>query len=87
MEAMSEFHSAEVTLSISLSRLGNTTGLRVTAVAMRKGPQVVGARPSVSRSCRIGSGDREMGVAAMFRLMYDLDRDCGQMWSQAELFK
>jgi hypothetical protein len=28
-----------------------------------------------------------MVAATIFRLVYDVDRDCGAMWSQEELFK
>ena len=60
--------------------------LVVTAKAARRVNANAAAVASVSRSRPIGSTDAQMGVAGIFRLLYELDLDCGQMWSQEELF-
>jgi len=87
MRALEEFHSVDVEISIVPLHLGKAGGLNARAVAVRRGAFSVGAMPSVSRSVRIGCTDPAQVVARIFRLMYDLDRDCGQMWAQPELFK
>jgi hypothetical protein len=84
---MEEFHSVGMEISIVPLHLGKVGGLNARAVAVKKGAFSVGALPSVSRSVRIGCTDPQKVVALLYRLMYDLDRDCGQMWAQAELFK
>jgi hypothetical protein len=87
IKAVEEFHRVRVDLTISTQTIGSRGGLRVMAVATRRDKPELGARHSVSRSLRIGSGDPAQAVASMFRLIHELDRDCGQMWAQAELFE
>jgi len=87
MRAVEEFHRVWVDVTISTQTKGTRGGLRVQATATRKHNSTLGAHNSVSRSLRIGSGDPVLGVASMFRLIHELDRDCGQMWAQAELFE
>ena len=87
MRALEEFHSVGVEISITVLHQGTKGGLLARAVAVKKGSLSVGALPSVSRSLRIGCTEPRMVAARIFRLMYDLDRDCGQMWAQADLFR
>jgi len=87
MRAVEEFHAVYVDITISTQTIGSRGGLLVMARATRRDKKALGARPSVSRSLRIGYGDPGQVVAALFRLIHELDRDCGQMWAQAELFE
>jgi len=87
IRAVEEFHEAYIYIIIGTNTLGSRGGLLATAEAFRTTRKAVGARPSVSRSLMIGYGDPEKAVAALFRLIHELDRDCGQMWAQAELFE
>jgi len=87
MRAVEEFHAVCVDITISTRTIGSRGGLIVMAQATRRDKRGVGAQPSVSRSLMIGYGDPEKAVAALFRLIHELDRDCGQMWAQASLFE
>lgn len=74
-------------LEVMLPRPGRKGLLEVRAEAKRLVNASMGARPSVSRSVLISGGDPVMVAATIFRLVYDIDRDCGAMWAQAELFE
>lgn len=84
--AIEEFHRANITLEIRLPRPGRKGLMELTARATRRLPLFGAASPSVSRSVTIYGGDPVMAAATGFRLVYDLDKDCGAMWAQAELF-
>lgn len=86
IRALEEFHKSVITLTIGLPAPDRGGMLVVTAKAARRVNSSAAAVPSVCRSRPIGSVDSVMGVAGMFRLLYELDLDCGQMWSQEELF-
>ncbi len=85
--AVEEFHKVNITLEMMLPRPGRKGLLEVRAKAVKWTDGNGVAKPSVSRSVLTSSGDPLMTSATIFRLVYDLDRDCGAMWSQAELFK
>jgi hypothetical protein len=87
MEAVSDYHNVEVGVHLTLPQVQSRGRVRVTAVATRRGSVPTGVRPSVSRSALIGSTDPVKDTALIFRLIHDLDRDCGQMWAQAGLFE
>jgi len=87
IRAVEEFHGVYVDITICVRTYGSIGGLIVMAQATRKYKKDVGAVASVSRSLRIGYGDPSEGVAAMFRLIHELDHECGQTWAQAELFE
>jgi len=86
MEAVSDFHKVEVVIHIALPVVTSGGRVRAMVVATRRGTVPMGVRPSVSRSAPLGCGDPSKDTAVIFRLIHELDRDCGQMWAQAELF-
>jgi hypothetical protein len=82
-----EFHRVQLTLVVWLPRPGRK-GMLEARLTADKLTGESGERPhSVSRSVPIYGGDQMMVAATIFRLVYDVDRDCGAMWSQEELFK
>jgi hypothetical protein len=82
--ALQELHAVEVSLCISANH-GPLRGiLLVTATAKMRAGVDTARVPSVSRSVTIGSSDPSMGVASMFRLMHELDRDCSAFWTQEQ---
>ncbi len=87
LEAVESYHNVTVGLHVSVPVISESGRVRITAVATRKGSVPVGVRPSVSRSLLIGSQDAHRDTATIFRLVHDLDRDCGQMWAQADMFR
>lgn len=84
--AVESYHKVTVGLLVSVPLLRNKGKMRVTATATKIDQQPVGVRPSVCRSLLIGSSDPSQDTATIFRLVHELDRDCNQMWLQAELF-
>lgn len=85
--AVEDFHRVSIILEVMLPRPGRKGLLEVRAVATKVLWEGLGPKPSVSRSVLISGGDPAMVAATTFRLVYDVDRDCGAMWSQAELFE
>jgi len=86
IEALESFHNSRITVTLGLPDRGKSGVLTATAKAARNFAGNAAAVNSVSRSCPIGFGEPTMVAAAIFRLLYALDLDCGQMWSQEELF-
>lgn len=87
MIAVEEFHKVNLTLEMRLPRPGRKGLLEVKLTAQRWEGGFLGAKPSVSRSVHLTGGDPLTVAATTFRLVYDVDKDCGAMWSQEELFK
>lgn len=85
--AVEDFHKVSIELVTMLPRPGHKGLLEVRATAKMRIWEYGGRLPSVSRSVLISSGNPTMVVATIFRLVYDLDRDCGAMWSQDKLFE
>lgn len=86
MRAVELYHNVTVGIHLSVPLTAQEGRVRVIAVATRNGYVPVGVRPSVSRSLMIGSSAVLTDTATIFRLLHELDRDCGQMWEQAGLF-
>lgn len=84
MTGLGEIHSVDIILSISLPLGGRSGLLAATATAKLRAGVDTARAPSVSRSCQIGSGEPSMVAASMFRLMYELDRDCSTFWTQEQ---
>lgn len=85
--AVEEFHRVNVTLTTRLPRPGRKGIMEVIARAEKWNRDPVVPSTSVSRNAMISGGDPVMVAATIFRLVYDLDKDCGAMWAQAELFE
>jgi hypothetical protein len=85
--AVEDFHRVSIVMEVMLPRPGRKGLLEVKAKATKLLGQNGEARPSVSRSVLISGGDPTMVAATTFRLVYDLDRDCGAMWAQMDLFE
>jgi len=84
MDAISNLHDVDVSLCISRPERGKTGLLTVKATAVRKNDTDGVVVRSVSRSCPIGSPEMTLAAATIFRLLYGLDRDCGEMWTQED---
>jgi len=85
--AVEDFHRVSLIVEVMLPRPGRKGILEIKAEAKRLVNAFMGAKPSVSRSVLISGGDPSMVVATIFRLVYDIDRDCGAMWAQDTLFE
>jgi hypothetical protein len=87
VQAVEEFHKVNIQLELMLPRPGRKGLMELRAVASKRLWSFGDRPPLVSRSVTISGGDPSMVVATTFRLVYDIDRDCGAMWAQAELFE
>lgn len=85
MEAVQELHSVGVTLLMSPDGMSGSSVLRVTAVATLKEPRGLVANSSVSRWRKWPSRDAKTFEGLVYRLLHEIDRDCGQFWHQGEL--
>jgi len=85
LEAVGLYHNVVVDIRFTAPKSGLAGSLQVTATASRKGCLPPGVRPSVCRSFLIGSNGVMKDTARIFRLVHELDRDCGQMWEQEVL--
>lgn len=87
MAALQEFHAVSVSLVISPAGVPESGALEVIALATRK-QDTSGVLPqSVSRKRFYPSRDSKSCAGLVYRLLLELDLDCGKMWAQAELFK
>lgn len=86
MEAISSFHSVELTILLSRAGARGDGDLKVTVLAERRGDRPLMSLNKVSRSAWYPHRDVKTLEGALFKLLYELDRDCGQMWAQSELF-
>lgn len=85
MSALETFHNVEISVTLSLVTGADTGTLKIVAKATKRKLATADQRNSVSRSLTIGSSALATVNASTFRLLYELDRDCGAMWNQAEM--
>jgi hypothetical protein len=86
MRAIENLHGVSVSLDIQLT--GDTYGGTVTicALAVVKVASGMALKRSVSRRHRWPNSDSKTFEGACFKLLHELDRDCGQtFWTQSEL--
>ncbi len=84
--ATEDFHQVGIDLVIRLSRPGHKGLFEARMTATRWTPGCGVPKPSVSRSVQLTGGDPLTVAATIFRLVYDVDKDCGAMWAMNELF-
>jgi len=87
MDAIATFHSAELTIVLSRAGARGDGDLKVTCIAERRGDAKQGARSRVSRSAWFPHRAVKTLEGALFKLLYEVDMDCGQMWAQMTLFE
>lgn len=85
MDSIGRFHRVDLTLVMSPDGARDVGSLRLTMRATKQGVGLGGQHNSVSRSVWFPNWDSLTLEGAVFKLVYDLDRDCGAMWSQEEL--
>lgn len=85
MDSIGRFHKVELTLVMSPDGARDAGSLRLTMRATKPAGQAGDRHNSVSRSVWYPNWDSLTLEGAVFKLVYDLDRDCGSMWSQEVL--
>ena len=83
---LQELHQVTVSLVMSLDGAYIPFRMQVVAIATRRAGVSGGLKRSVSRKRFYPSNDAGSFEALLFRLLYELDRDCAEMWDQSEFF-
>lgn len=82
INAIEALHAVDVSLVMSLDGAFKPYRMQVVALAERKEPDATGRRRSVSRRRFFPTNDAKSMVGLCYRLLHELDGDCGTMWSQ-----
>jgi len=85
IRAVESIHNVDVSLTISLDGAYTPGRLQVVAVASQRVIDTTGRKRSVSRKRFWPSYDAKAVEGLAFRLLHELDADCGAMWVQATL--
>lgn len=84
MNSLERFHGVTVNLLMSHDGGRDAASIRIVARARKDEEESGGARRSVSRACWWPNADGLGLVGTAFRLLYELDVDCGAFWTQSE---
>lgn len=83
--AIQSLHKVDVSLLMSPDGDFGEGGLSVVAVAVARETTSLGRPRSVSRKRHYPSNDAATLEGLLFRLLHELDNDCGSMWQQESL--
>ena len=86
MKQVEEFHNVSLSLVMSLDGAFVPSRLQVTCVATRKLPRPMVLNASVSRRRFYPTYEALTFEGLLFRLINEIDGDCGAMWAQEYLF-
>ena len=84
INAIEALHAVDVSLLMSLDGAFKPYRMQVIAVAARKMVGPTGQKRSVSRKRFFPSVDATTMAGLCYRLLHELDGDCGTMWTQEE---
>lgn len=87
MKEVEEFHGVSVKLVMSLDGAFVPYRLEVICVATKKRPRSMVLTSSVSRKRFFPTSEALTLEGLLFRLINEVDSDCGSMWAQEELWK
>jgi len=82
MNAIEALHAVDVSLVMSLDGAFKPYRMQVIATAVRQVVDPTGRKPSVSRKRFYPSVDAKSMSGLCYRLLHELDNDCGTMWVQ-----
>lgn len=82
MYAIESLHGVRVNLLVSLDGGFKPYRMQLTAIAERTTASPTGLKRSVSRKRFYPSVDAASLEGLMYRLLHELDHDCGEMWRQ-----
>jgi len=87
MDAIATFHSVELMILLTRAGARSDGDLKMTCIAERRGGAGTARSAKVSRSAWFPHREVKTLEAALYRILYEIDLDCGQMWAQASLFE
>ena len=82
INAIEALHGVAVSLAMSLDGAFKPYRTQVVAIATKLSPNSTVASRSVSRKRFYPSVDAKSMAGLCYRLLHELDRDCGEMWKQ-----
>jgi len=82
LETIGGFHGATVSVTIQLAGARASGHLELVAIATSQSALKTGQLRSVSRRHVYPNNDSKSLDGAIFKLLYEIDRDCGAMWTQ-----
>ncbi len=85
MQAVEEYHAVRLVLRLQLSEKVPGQPWTVQLRAEKRVGTCGGLPSSVCRSVPITGESPVMVAAIIFRLVYDVDKDCGSMWKQGQI--
>jgi len=85
LETIGGFHGASLSLTIQLAGARAAGHLEIIAVATTESALRGDQLRSVSRKHLYPNGQSRSLEGAMFKLLYELDKDCGSFWGQREM--
>lgn len=80
LAGVQDMHDVSVTILVSAAGLAGSGGLVLRAVATRNHLTRGGLLKSVSRSVAYPSDASATLEGALFKLAYDIEKDCDRMW-------
>ena len=86
MKEVEAFHNVSLNLVMSLDGAFVPSRLQVTCVATRQRPRSMVLNASVSRRRFYPTYEAMTLEGLLFRLIHEIDSDCGAMWAQEVLF-
>jgi hypothetical protein len=82
INAIEALHGVDVSLAMSLDGAFKPYRMQVVAIAVKLAPNSMEVSRSVSRKRFYPSVDAKSMAGLCYRLLHELDRDCGEMWKQ-----
>jgi len=83
MVAMGELHGVGVSLTVRPAGGSDMAAVEIVAVAAQRVAPRAAQQRSVSRKHVWPNRDSRTFEGAVYRLLHELDRDCGTFWEQA----
>lgn len=82
INAIEALHGVGVSLAMSLDGAFKPYRMQVVAIAVKNSPTGMVVTRSVSRKRFYPSNDAKSMAGLCYRLLHELDADCGEMWKQ-----
>ena len=84
MVAMGELHGVHVSLTVRPGGGSDMAAVEIVAVAVQRTAPNQGQQRSVSRKHTWPNTQSKRFEGTVYRLLHELDRDCGTFWQQEE---
>lgn len=86
MVAIGELHGVNVSLTVRPAGGSDMAAVEIVAVAVQRNAREAVRLNSVSRKHHWPNVDSKTFEGAVYKLLHELDRDCGTFWEQVEVW-